>query len=126
MLVRQVEHGRDEIIAGEPRWRASQLAGLTQVPVVIRVVPDKAALPMALVENIQREALNALEEATGIQRLVDEFDMTHEGAPKAVGRSRGAVTDPRRLLPLPRAVRDPLMQAKLAMPPARALPAATR
>ena len=121
ILVRPVENGKYEIIAGERRWRASQLAGLTQVPVVIRVVPDKAALAMALVENIQREDLNPLEEATGIQRLVDEFDMTHEVAAQAVGRSRSAVTNLLRLLNLSKAVQDLLMQGKIEMGHARAL-----
>ena len=121
ILVRPVENGKYEIIAGERRWRASQLAGLTQVPVVIRTVADKAALAMALIENIQREDLNPLEEATGIQRLVDEFDMTHEVAAQAVGRSRSAVTNLLRLLNLSKAVQDLLMQGKLEMGHARAL-----
>ena len=121
ILVRPVENGKYEIIAGERRWRASQLAGLTQVPVVIRKVPDKAALAMALIENIQREDLNPLEEATGIQRLVDEFDMTHEVAAQAVGRSRSAVTNLLRLLSLSKAVQDLLMQGKIEMGHARAL-----
>ncbi len=121
ILVRPVENGRYEIIAGERRWRASQLAGLTQVPVVIRSVPDKSALAMALIENIQREDLNPLEEATGIQRLIDEFEMTHEIAAQAVGRSRSAVTNLLRLLNLSKAVQDLLMQGKLEMGHARAL-----
>jgi len=121
ILVRPVENGRYEIIAGERRWRASQLAGLTQVPVVVRNVPDKAALAMALIENIQREDLNPLEEATGIQRLVDEFEMTHEVAAQAVGRSRSAVTNLLRLLNLSKAVQDLLMQGKIEMGHARAL-----
>ena len=121
ILVRPVENGKYEIIAGERRWRASQLAGLTQVPVVIRKVPDKAALAMALIENIQREDLNPLEEATGIQRLVDEFNMTHEVAAQAVGRSRSAVTNLLRLLSLSKAVQDLLMQGKIEMGHARAL-----
>ncbi len=121
ILVRPVENGKYEIIAGERRWRASQLAGLAQVPVVIRAVPDKAALAMALIENIQREDLNPLEEATGIQRLVDEFEMTHEVAAQAVGRSRSAVTNLLRLLNLSKAVQDLLMQGKLEMGHARAL-----
>jgi ParB/RepB/Spo0J family partition protein len=91
--VRPVDGGKYEIIAGEWRWRAAQLAGLTQVPVVMRAVPDQTALAMALIENIQREDLNPLEEAAGIQRLVDEFDMTHDAAVQAVGRSRSAVTN---------------------------------
>jgi ParB family chromosome partitioning protein len=121
ILVRPVENGKYEIIAGERRWRASQLAGLTQVPVVIRAVPDKSALAMALIENIQREDLNPLEEATGIQRLVDEFDMTHDVAAQAVGRSRSAVTNLLRLLNLSKAVQDLLMQGKIEMGHARAL-----
>jgi ParB family transcriptional regulator, chromosome partitioning protein len=121
ILVRPVENGKYEIIAGERRWRASQLAGLTQVPVVVRNVPDKAALAMALIENIQREDLNPLEEATGIQRLVDEFEMTHEVAAQAVGRSRSAVTNLLRLLNLSKAVQDLLMQGKIEMGHARAL-----
>ena len=110
-----------QLIAGERRWRASQLAGLTQVPVIVRAVPDKSALAMALIENIQREDLNPLEEATGIQRLVDEFDMTHDAAAQAVGRSRSAVTNLLRLLNLSKAVQDLLMQGKIEMGHARAL-----
>jgi ParB family transcriptional regulator, chromosome partitioning protein len=121
ILVRPVEGGKYEIIAGERRWRAAQLAGLTQVPVVMRDVPDQAALAMALIENIQREDLNPLEEANGIQRLVDEFEMTHEAAAQAVGRSRSAVTNLLRLLNLSKAVQDLLMQGKLEMGHARAL-----
>ena len=121
ILVRPVENGKYEIIAGERRWRASQLAGLTQVPVVIRAVPDRSALAIALVENIQREDLNPLEEATGIQRLVNEFDMTHDAAAQAVGRSRSAVTNLLRLLNLSKAVQDLLMQGKIEMGHARAL-----
>lgn len=121
ILVRPVENGKYEIIAGERRWRASQLAGLTQIPVVIRTVPDKSALAMALIENIQREDLNPLEEAAGIQRLIDEFDMTHDVAAQAVGRSRSAVTNLLRLLNLSKAVQDLLMQGKIEMGHARAL-----
>jgi ParB family transcriptional regulator, chromosome partitioning protein len=121
ILVRPVENGKYEIIAGERRWRASQLAGLTQVPVIIRAVPDKSALAMALIENIQREDLNPLEEAAGIQRLIDEFDMTHDIAAQAVGRSRSAVTNLLRLLNLSNAVQELLMQGKIEMGHARAL-----
>lgn len=121
ILVRPVDGGKYEIIAGERRWRASQLAGLTQVPVVVRPVPDKSALAMALIENIQREDLNPLEEATGIQRLIDEFDMTHDAAAQSVGRSRSAVTNLLRLLNLTKGVQDLLMQGKLEMGHARAL-----
>jgi ParB family chromosome partitioning protein len=121
ILVRAVDGGKYEIIAGERRWRAAQLAGLTQVPVVVRDVPDQAALAMALIENIQREDLNPLEEANGIQRLVEEFDMTHDAAAQAVGRSRSAVTNLLRLLNLSKAVQDLLMEGKLEMGHARAL-----
>ncbi|HVY08286.1 MAG TPA: ParB/RepB/Spo0J family partition protein [Burkholderiales bacterium] len=121
ILVRPVDGGKFEIIAGERRWRASQLAGLTQVPVVVRAVPDKSALAMALIENIQREDLNPLEEANGIQRLIDEFDMTHDIAAQSVGRSRSAVTNLLRLLNLSKGVQDLLMQGKLEMGHARAL-----
>ena len=121
VLVRPVENGQFEIIAGERRWRAAQLAGLTQIPVVVRAVPDKSALAMALIENIQREDLNPLEEATGIQRLINEFDMTHEVAAEAVGRSRSAVTNLLRLLNLSKAVQELLMQGRLEMGHARAL-----
>lgn len=121
ILVRKLESGRYEIIAGERRWRASQMAGLKQVPVVIREVPDEAALAMALIENIQREDLNPIEEAHGIQRLIDEFGMTHEGAAEAVGRSRSAVTNLLRLRNLPNAVQDMVMHGTLDMGHARAL-----
>lgn len=121
VLVRPVENGQFEIIAGERRWRAAQLAGLAQIPVVVRAVPDKSALAMALIENIQREDLNPLEEATGIQRLINEFDMTHEVAAEAVGRSRSAVTNLLRLLNLSKAVQELLMQGRLEMGHARAL-----
>ena len=121
ILVRKVDSGRYEIIAGERRWRASQLAGLKQVPVVIREVPDEAALAMALIENIQREDLNPIEEAHGIQRLIDEFSMTHEGAAEAVGRSRSAVTNLLRLRNLPNAVQDMVLHGTLDMGHARAL-----
>ncbi|HEX4985909.1 MAG TPA: ParB/RepB/Spo0J family partition protein [Burkholderiales bacterium] len=125
ILVRAVDGGKYEIIAGERRWRAAQLAGLTQVPVVVRAVPDKAALAMALIENIQREDLNPLEEANGIRRLIEEFGMTHDAAAQSVGRSRSAVTNLLRLLNLSRAVQDLLMQGKLEMGHARALLAAS-
>ena len=101
ILVRQIADSSYEIIAGERRWRAAQLAGLTHVPVLVRSVPDNAALAMALIENIQRENLNPLEEAIGIQRLIDEFKMTHHVAAEAVGRSRSAASNLLRLLKLP-------------------------
>ncbi len=121
ILVRPVDGGKYEIIAGERRWRAAQLAGLAQVPVVVRAVPDQAALAMALIENIQREDLNPLEEAGGIHRLIDEFRMTHDTAAQAVGRSRSAVTNLLRLLNLAKPVQELLMQGKLDMGHARAL-----
>ncbi len=121
ILVRPVDGDRYEIIAGERRWRAAQLAGLTQVPVVIRPVPDQAALAMALIENIQREDLNPLEEAGGVQRLIEEFDMTHDDAAIAVGRSRSAVSNLLRLLNLAKPVQVLLMEGKLDMGHARAL-----
>ena len=121
ILVRPIEDGRYEIIAGERRWRAAQMAGLTQVPVLIRQIADESALAMALIENIQRENLNPLEEAFGIKRLIDEFAMTHEKAAHAVGRSRAAVSNLLRLLSLCAFVQDLLMQQKLDMGHARAL-----
>ena len=124
LLVRPVaSNGREkyEIIAGERRWRAAQLAGLTEVPALIREVPDTAALAMALIENIQREDLNPIEEAVGIQRLVDEFKMTHEQAADAVGRSRSATTNLLRLLKLSKPVQDMVMGGQLEMGHARAL-----
>jgi ParB family chromosome partitioning protein len=121
ILVRQLADNSYEIIAGERRWRAAQLAGLTHVPVLVRSVPDNAALAMALIENIQRENLNPLEEAIGIQRLIDEFKMTHQVAAEAVGRSRSAASNLLRLLKLPQPVQTMLMENKLDMGHARAL-----
>ncbi|HEX2678323.1 MAG TPA: ParB/RepB/Spo0J family partition protein [Polyangiales bacterium] len=121
VLVRPVGADRFELIAGERRWRAAQLAGLTEVPALVREVPDNAAAAMALIENIQREDLNPMEEAAGIQRLVDEFSMTHEQAADAVGRSRSATSNLLRLLKLAKAVQELLMQGKLEMGHARAL-----
>ena len=121
ILVRPVEPGKYEIIAGERRWRASQLAGLKEVPVLVREVPDEAALSMALIENIQREELNPLEQAVGIQRLVDEFGMTHQGAADAVGYSRSAISNLLRLLNLAEPVQELLMQGKIDMGHARSL-----
>jgi len=121
ILVRQLKDNSYEIIAGERRWRAAQLAGLSHVPVLVRSVPDSAALAMALIENIQRENLNPLEEAVGIQRLIDEFKMTHQLAADAVGRSRSAASNLLRLLKLPKTVQNLLMENKLDMGHARAL-----
>jgi ParB family chromosome partitioning protein len=121
ILVRHIDDEHYEIIAGERRWRASQMAGLEEVPVLVREIADEAALAMALIENIQRENLNPLEEAQGIKRLIDEFDMTHEKAAAAVGRSRVAVSNLLRLLTLCAPVQDMLMHGKLDMGHARAL-----
>ena len=121
ILVRPVGANRYEIIAGERRFRASQLAGLNELPVLVKEVPDEAAAVMALIENIQREDLNPLEEAQGLKRLVDEFQLTHEQAAQAVGRSRTAATNLLRLLQLSASVQDLLMAGDLDMGHARAL-----
>ena len=121
ILARALADGSHEIIAGERRWRAAQLAGLNQVPVLVRKVADNAALAMALIENIQREDLNPLEEAVGIQRLIDEFQMTHQAAADAVGRSRSAASNLLRLLKLSQPVQAMLMEGELDMGHARAL-----
>ncbi len=112
---------RYEIIAGERRFRAAQLAGLAEVPVLVKPVPDEAAAVMALIENIQREDLNPLEEAQGLKRLVDEFGLTHEQAAQAVGRSRSAASNLLRLLNLAAPVQQMLMAGDLDMGHARAL-----
>ena len=121
ILVREISADKYEIIAGERRWRASQIAGLDEVPVLVRDIEDESALAMALIENIQRENLNPLEEAQGIKRLIDEFSMTHEKAADAVGRSRVAVSNLLRLLTLSHPVQEMLLQNKLDMGHARAL-----
>ena len=110
-----------EIIAGERRWRASQRAGLRDVPVVVRAVDDRTVVAMALIENIQREDLNPLEEAQALQRLIDEFDLTHAAAAEAVGRSRAAVSNLLRLLELPEAIRNLVQIGAIEMGHARAL-----
>jgi ParB family transcriptional regulator, chromosome partitioning protein len=121
LLVRAVDRDRYELIAGERRWRAAQMAGLDEVPALVREVPDDAALAMSLIENIQRENLNPMEEAAGVQRLVDEFKMTHEQAADAVGRSRTATTNLMRLLKLAKPVQEMVMEGALDMGHARAL-----
>jgi ParB family transcriptional regulator, chromosome partitioning protein len=121
VLVRPVDRDSYELIAGERRWRAAQLAGLAQVPALVREVADEAALAMALIENIQRENLNAMEEAAGLHRLVQEFKMTHQQAADAVGRSRSAATNLLRLLNLAKPVQAMVMQGALEMGHARAL-----
>ncbi|MBP6077673.1 MAG: ParB/RepB/Spo0J family partition protein [Xanthomonadales bacterium] len=121
IVVRGIGRDRYEIIAGERRWRAAQQAGLADVPAVVREVPDQAAIAMALIENIQREDLNPLEEATALSRLIREFELTHQQAAEAVGRSRAAVSNLLRLLDLPEAVRTLLEKHRLEMGHARAL-----
>jgi ParB family chromosome partitioning protein len=121
ILVRPVEGGRFEIIAGERRWRAAQRAGLTSVPALVKPVPDQSALALALIENIQREDLNPLEEAHGLQRLIDEFGLTHDAAAKAVGRSRSAVTNLLRLRELAKPVQEYLLSGQIDMGHARSL-----
>jgi len=121
ILVRPVSEERYEIIAGERRWRAAKMAGLSEVSTLIREIPDEAALAMALIENIQRENLNPLEEALGLQRLIDEFAMTHQQAADAVGRSRPAASNLLRLLQLAPAVQELLMRGDVDMGHARAL-----
>ncbi|MDR3221702.1 MAG: ParB/RepB/Spo0J family partition protein [Candidatus Accumulibacter sp.] len=125
ILVRPTSGGageeRFEIVAGERRWRAAQMAGMSEVPALIREIPDEAALAMALIENIQREDLNPLEEAHGLQRLIDEFSMTHQEAADAIGRSRPAASNLLRLLQLVPPVQELLMSGGIDMGHARAL-----
>jgi ParB family transcriptional regulator, chromosome partitioning protein len=121
ILVRPVDGGRFEIVAGERRWRAAQQAGLREIPALVKNVPDQSALAVALIENIQREDLNPLEEANGLQRLIDEFGLTHEAAAKAVGRSRSAVSNLLRLTALAPPVQEYLLDGALEMGHARAL-----
>lgn len=121
IVVRPVNSEQYEIIAGERRWRAATIAGLSEIPAVVRDVSDDSALAMALIENIQREDLNPLEEAGGIQRLVDEFHMTHQQAAEAVGRSRAAVSNLLRLLQLAPQAQEMLLQGRIEMGHARAM-----
>jgi ParB family chromosome partitioning protein len=121
ILVRPIGASAYEIIAGERRFRAARLAGLDEVPVLVKQVPDEAAAVMALIENIQREDLNPLEEAQGLKRLVDEFGLTHEQAAQSVGRSRSAASNLLRLLNLAAPVQQMLMAGDLDMGHARAL-----
>jgi len=121
VLVRPVDRDRYELIAGERRWRAAQMAGLQEIPALVREVPDESALAMSLIENIQRENLNPMEEAAGLQRLADEFRMTHEQVADAVGRSRSATTNLLRLLRLAKPVQAMVMEGVLEMGHARAL-----
>ena len=121
LLVREIGRDRYEIIAGERRWRGAQLAGLGTVPAVVKEVSDQSAMAVALIENIQREDLNALEEATGFQRLADEFGLTHQQIAEVVGRSRAAVSNLLRLLMLNPAVKKLLEAGELEMGHARTL-----
>ena len=121
VLVRSIDRDRYELIAGERRWRAAQMAGLDEVPALVREVPDEAALAMSLIENIQRENLNPMEEASGLQRLAQEFKLTHEQVADAVGRSRSATTNLLRMLKLAKPVQAMVMEGVLEMGHARAL-----
>ena len=121
IVLRPVDSGRYEIIAGERRWRAAQRAGMEKIPAVIRDVDDESALAMSLIENIQREDLNPLEEATALQRLVDDFQFTHQEVAEAVGKSRSAVTNTLRLTHLADPVAEMLVRGDLEMGHARAL-----
>jgi len=121
ILVRPVSDSQYEIIAGERRWRAAQIAELDEVPVLVRDIPDEATLAVALIENIQRENLNPVEEAVGLKRLMDEFELTHEEMAKSIGRSRTAVTNLLRLLSLSHGAKQLLEHGKIEMGHARAI-----
>ncbi len=121
ILVRPISSNQYEIIAGERRWRAAQIAQLDEVPVLVRDIPDEATLAVALIENIQRENLNPIEEAVGLKRLMDEFELTHEEMAESVGRSRTAVTNLLRLLSLSAGAKGLLEDRKIEMGHARAL-----
>jgi len=120
LIVRPIGN-HHEIIAGERRWRAAQLAGLTEVPVIVRQIPDEAAIAIALIENIQRENLNPIEESLAIQRLIDELGMTHQQVAEAIGKSRASVSNLLRLLTLPDEIKHLLERNQLEMGHARAL-----
>ena len=121
VVVRPVGDDEYELIAGERRWRAAQIAGIDDIPAVVRDVPDEVSVAMALIENIQREDLNPLEEATALRRLIDDFQMTHQEAADAVGRSRAAVSNLLRLLELMQEVKDMIDMRLIEMGHARAL-----
>jgi len=121
IVVRAVGDKRYEIVAGERRWRAAKIANLTEVPILIKDIADESALAMALIENIQREDLNSIEEAKGIQRLIDEFGMTHESASHILGKSRTTVTNLLRLLNLSEHVQKALLEGRIEMGHARAM-----
>ena len=121
LIVRTLSSGHHEIIAGERRWRAAQKVGLKVVPVVVKNADDKSAMAMALIENIQREDLNSIDEAIGIKRLIDEFEMTHEAVARIIGKSRSTVTNLQRLLSLSPSVQQMLREQRLEMGHARSL-----
>ena len=121
ILVRMISNDQYEIIAGERRWQAARIAKLTEVPVIVKDISDSAALAMALIENIQREDLNIIEEARGIKRLIDEFNITHEEAAEAVGKSRAVVSNTLRLLSLCEHAQNALETKKIEMGHARAI-----
>jgi ParB family chromosome partitioning protein len=121
IVVRDAGRGQYELIAGERRWRAAQKAGLLQIPAVVRDIPAQSALAVALIENIQRQELTALEEAEALRRLIDEFKLSQQQAADAVGRSRAAVANLLRLLDLPEEIRDLLDEGRIEMGHARAL-----
>ncbi len=121
IIARNIAGGRYEIVAGERRWRAAQMAGLTHIPVIVRNIPDEAAVAIALIENIQREDLNPIEEAIALQRLLEEFSMTHQQVADAVGKSRTGVTNLLRLLTLANEVKTMLEHGDIEMGHARAL-----
>lgn len=126
LVVRAIDSEQFEIIAGERRWRAAQMAGLADVPAVVRDIPDSTAIAFALIENIQRADLNPLEEAAAIERLIHEFEMTHEQVASAIGRSRTSVTNLLRLLTLHPAVKQYVVDRQLDMGHARCLAALER
>jgi ParB family chromosome partitioning protein len=121
VVVRHIPGGRYEIIAGERRWRAAQMAGLTEIPAIVRTIPDEAAIAIALIENIQREGLNPIEESFALQRLMEEFSLTHQQVADAVGKKRATVSNLLRLLTLTEEVRLMLERGELEMGHARAL-----
>jgi len=121
IIVRKLDHNKYEIVAGERRWRAAQLTGLQQVPVVVKDIDDRATMAIALIENIQRQDLNPLEEAEALRRLLDEFTMTHQQIADAVGKSRVTVTNLLRLMDLQPEVKKLLLSGQLEMGHARAL-----
>lgn len=121
LVIRKVDNAHGEIIAGERRWRAAQMAGLTEVPVIVKDVPDEAAMAIALIENVQRENLNPIDEAIAVERLVQEFDLTHTEIAKLLGKSRTAITNLLRLLTLPKEVKMFLEQKELEIGHAKVL-----